>query len=191
MNRTKLVLTVSSLVVLSTFALAETPTPPRAYLQIVGAKQGTFKGEAARVAGTNYIAVLSFSYSVNAPFDPATGMATGKREHHPLIITKALDATSPQISGALASNETLTKVTLEFMQSSAAGKEMAYYTITLTNARISEVRQHMDQTNPGAAGSSVVPSEPMEDVSFTFEQMAVTSAVGQTMATDSWNAELK
>lgn len=141
--------------------------------------------------------MLSFSYQVTSPRDPATGLPTGKRQHQPLVITKTLDATSPQISNALANNETLTKVTLEFMTTpnaaqgagAAAGKEMPYYKITLTNATISDIHQHMDQTNPGAAGSSPVPSEPMEDVSFTFEQMTVTSAVGQTTTTDDWNAK--
>lgn len=195
MNRTRLVLTILVLACTSNLARAASATPPRAYIQIVGAVQGTFKGEATRIAGSNYIAVLSFNYEVTSPTDPATGLPTGKVKHQALVITKTLDATSPQINSALVKNENLTKVTIDFMTSpdattgAAGGKEIAYYTITLTNARISEVHQHMDQTNPGAAGSSIVPSEPMEDVSFTFEQMTVTSAVGQTTATDSWNVK--
>lgn len=195
MNRTQLMVTIAALVCVPSLARSVTPAPPRAYAQIVGAKQGTFKGEATRIAGTNYIAVLAFNYQITSPTDAATGLPTGKPKHQPIVITKTLDATSPQIYSALVSNETLTKVTIEFMtppdsSTGAAGsKEIPYYTITLTNARISDVHQHMDQTNPGATGSSIVPTEPMEDVSITFEQITVASAVGQTTAADSWSSK--
>jgi len=158
-------------------------------VKIEGTKQGTFKGEASLVAGKDYIPVLRFTYQVTSPRDAATGLPTGKRQHMPVVITKTLDATSPQIFGALVTNEVLTKVTIEFITTSTDGKELAYYVITLKNATVSDIHQHMDQTEAPAAGSAAVPTEPMEDVSFTFEEITVTSNVGQTSAVDDWNAK--
>ena len=200
MNRTKLVLFIAALACLPSMArsqVAAQTAPPRAYVKIVGKLQGTFKGEASRIAGNNYIAALGFGYEVISPRDPATGQVTGKAQHKPITFTKALDATSPQIFQALINNEELTQVTIEFMTAPAstagvgaagAGKELAYYTITLTNASVSAIHQHMDQSEGTVAGSSTVPLDPMEDVSLTFEKIAVTSNVGQTTAMDSWNA---
>lgn len=200
MNRAKLVLFIAAMACLPTPARSQAApqaVPPRAYVKIVGKVQGTFKGEASRIAGNNYIAALRFGYEITSPRDPATGLATGKRQHMPITFTKALDATSPQIFQAMVNNEMLTQVTIEFMTTSTpavgvgaaagASKELAYYTITLSNASVSDVHQHMDQAEASVAGGSIVPLEPMEDVSLPFEQITVTSNVGQTTATDSWN----
>ena len=95
MNRTKLVLFIAALACLPIPARSHVvgqATPPRAYVKIVGAKQGTFKGEAFRIAGINYIAALRFNYQITSPRDPATGLPSGKRQHMPITFTKVLDA---------------------------------------------------------------------------------------------------
>ena len=199
MNRTKIMLSIAALACLPMSARSQVtgqPAPPQAYVKIVGKVQGTLKGEASRIAGNNYIVALGFSYRATSPRDPATGQPSGKRQQMPITFTKALDATSPQIYQALITNEVLTQVTIEFMTTSAAAglgaaagaKELAYYTITLSNATVSDIHQHMDQAEATVAGSSTVPLDPMEDVSLTFEQITVTSNVSQTAATDSWTA---
>jgi type VI secretion system secreted protein Hcp len=190
MSRTKLALSVAVLA-LSFLPVRAQAAGDRAYVKIEGKTQGTFKGEATRVAGTNYIAVVRYSYEVTSPRDSATGQPTGRRQHMAVVITKALDATSPQIFQALATNEVLTQVTIEFLTTTVDGKEITYYTVTLKNATISDIHQHMNQTQGTAAGSSPVSTEPMEDVSFTFQDMTVASIVGQTTATDSWAAANK
>jgi type VI secretion system secreted protein Hcp len=188
--RTKLALSVAVLA-LSFLPVRAQAAADRAYVKIEGKTQGTFKGEATRVAGTNYIAVVRYNYEVTSPHDSATGQPTGRRQHMAVVITKALDATSPQIFQALATNEVLTQVTIEFLTSTVDGKEITYYTVTLKNATISDIHQHMNQTQATAASGSPVSTEPMEDVSFTFQDMTVASNVGQTTATDSWAASTK
>jgi len=190
MSRTKLVLFLAILASLLVPAGIQAASS-RAYVKIVGKTQGTFKGEATRVAGSNYINAYRFIYGATTPRDPSTGLPTGKRQYQPVTITKEIDATSPQIFQALATNETLTTVTIEFLTSSTDGKELTYYVVTLKNATVSEVHQHMDQVTATPAGTSDVPIEPLEDVSFTFEQIEVTSNVGQTTAADSWNTAAK
>jgi type VI secretion system secreted protein Hcp len=186
MTRTKLVLffaVLAGLLVPAGIQAAGT----RVYVKIVGKTQGTFKGEATRVAGTNYIDVYRYNYGVISPRDPSTGLPTGKRQQQSVIITKEIDATSPQIFQALISNETMTTVTIEFLTNSTDGKELTYYVVTLKNATIAEIHQHMDQASATSTGAPPVSTEPLEDVSFSFEQIEFTSNVGQTTAADSWN----
>jgi hypothetical protein len=41
--------------------------------------------------------VLAFQYGVKSPCDAATGQASGKRQHQPIVITKAWGTASPQL----------------------------------------------------------------------------------------------
>ena len=45
--------------------------------------------------GKPMIEIYGFSHEVIAPRDAASGVATGKRQHKPLTITKEIDASSP------------------------------------------------------------------------------------------------
>ncbi|MFZ0962955.1 MAG: type VI secretion system tube protein TssD [Terriglobia bacterium] len=157
-----------------------------AYVKIEGTKQGTFKGESAGSIGKDWIAVLAFSYEVKSPQDATTGQASGKRQHNPVVITKQIDSTSPQIYQAIVNNEVLTRVTIEFLTPQADGTQKVYYTITLTNVTVTDVHQHMDQLVPIPTGTNPLAIEPMEDVSFAFQSIEVVSAAGQTSALDSW-----
>lgn len=185
MNRTKLALFVAALAIV--LLPAHSPAAERAYAKIEGSKQGVFKGEAVRVAGRDYIPVIQFDYEIISPRDAASGLPTGKRQHKPIVITKTLDASSPQIFQAMINNETLTTVTIEFVTSNTEGKELVYYTIVLTNASIADVHQHMRLPEAVPAGSPTVLTEPMEDVAFSFQKITVTSTVGQTTSVDSWS----
>jgi len=185
MNRTKLALFVAILAL--AFFPARSPAAQRAYAKIEGSKQGVFKGEAVRIAGRDYIPVIQFGYEITSPRDAATGLPTGKRQHKPIVITKTLDASSPQIFQAMITNETLTTVNIDFVTTNTEGKELVYYTIALTNATIVDVHQHMSLPETVPAGSSTVPTEPMEDVSIVFQKISVTSTVGQSTGTDSWS----
>jgi type VI protein secretion system component Hcp len=63
---------------------------------IEGTKQGVF----AAAKGGN-IAGLRFGYTVKSPRDAATGQATGRRQHGPVVVTKMVGTASPQIFQAL------------------------------------------------------------------------------------------
>ena len=105
MTRTKLVLffaVLAGLLVPAGIQAAGT----RVYVKIVGKTQGTFKGEATRVAGTNYIDVYRYNYGVISPRDPSTGLPTGKRQQQSVIITKEIDATVQSLAQISESNAT-------------------------------------------------------------------------------------
>jgi hypothetical protein len=46
----------------------------------------------------NKPSVISFEYNVKAPRDVATGQASGKRQHKPILIRKEIDKATPQLS---------------------------------------------------------------------------------------------
>ena len=157
-----------------------------------GTKQGQFKGESVREAFRDKMEASAFVLEITSPRDVATGQASGKRQFKPLIITKEVGAASPQFLQALATNEVLQTVTLDFMKTNANGEEYIYYSIKLTNATVSAVRQY----TPGSAaagGSSAKHTgaadvQQMEDISFTFQQIEIENKDGKTMFTDSWGA---
>ncbi len=93
------------------------------YISIEGQKQGKFKGESGRGApngegtdngrglGRNKIAGVRFVSEASSPRDVATGQASGKRIHKPILVTKEWGAASPQLFQALVTNENLTDTT--------------------------------------------------------------------------------
>lgn len=140
------------------------------FAAIEGAKQGKFKGESALANHTEHIAVLDFSYALE--------FVSGKRQHGPITITKALGAASPQLFQAQVTREQLKTVEIQFVNSDGKGTDSAYYTIRLTNAVVSAIRQHC---MPKSADNAAIVAE---DVSFTFQRIEVQSKTGKTMAFD-------
>jgi len=160
------------------------------YITITGAKQGKFKGsgeaasEAAKLA-KGRIGGVKFSLETTSPRDIATGQASGKRMHKPISITKEWDAASPQLYNALVTNETLKKVLFEFVKPNPTGKEEIYYTITLTNAAVSNIHSYLDLTD--TSGDRYDAHE-LEDVSFVFQKIEIENKEAKTTAADDWAA---
>ena len=160
-------------------------------VSIKGKTQGAFKAETTQGQAKNKIAGLSFSYEVKSPRDAATGNASGKRQHSPVRIVKAVGAASPQIFQALVNNEVLTEVTFEFTKTNSNGEEYVYYQIKLTNASVASVRLFTKEDLSSAGGSSSKQSSslPMEleEVAFVFHKIEVENKDGKTMGMDDWS----
>ena len=123
------------------------------YVTIVARKQGQFKGESTRAAAKGKLEGLTFVSEVSSPRDAASGMATGRRMHSPVMFTKRWGAASPQLFQAAVTNEVLKSVLFEFLATDKAGKEHVFETVKLTNATISDVRRSLDEhTAEGARG---------------------------------------
>src|SRR5271170_8515231 len=110
-----------------------------AYLTLKGQKQGDIQGGVTQKGREHSILVHSFSHEIISPRDPASGLPTGKREHHPVHILKEIDQSSPPLWTALVNNENLVTWQLKFWAPSATGVETQIYTITLTNASIASI----------------------------------------------------
>ncbi len=119
---------------------------------------------------------IRFSGEIASSADVGTGALTGRRKHEPFVVTRELDEASPQLFQAAATNETL-NVLVELPTVGQDGKETVFYTITLTNATVSDYRMY---TAPLPEGGSNIFE--LEDVAFSFQQIAVKHCVAGTIA---------
>jgi type VI secretion system secreted protein Hcp len=158
-----------------TINAAAAPPHVTLYVKVVGKKQGTFKGDGLVAKGhADQMLASAFDYGLVSPRDIATGQASGKRQHKPVVITKEWGPSMPQFLQAAATHEQLTKVTME--DTSRTGVQRLHFVVTLTNASVSEVKQRlaMDLLT--------------EDLSFTFQKIQVEDKIGNTTFVDDWQS---
>ncbi len=138
-----------------------------AYITVVGAKQGQFKGEAVSAAAPVGSIHLT---SVVRQADAASGLASGRRQYSPITITREVDKASPLFAQALATNEVLKSVVITF-QGTGAGSGKDAQRIELTNATITGIRK---------SGNT-------ETITFDYPTIEVTWVGGGKSATDDWS----
>jgi type VI secretion system secreted protein Hcp len=165
------------------------PTP--AYMSIEGTTQGLITANAftADSVGNIYqeghedqVLVQAFRHEVIIPRDPQSGQPTGPRVHHPVIITKVFDKSSPLLFEALTSGEVLTKVEIKWYRTSMAGKQEHYFTHILTDAVIVDIDSSMPNCqDPGKAHFTH-----LEDVAMTYRKIEWTHEVAGTSGSDDW-----
>ncbi len=118
------------------------------------------------------LAFVDFDWSVISPYDPASGLATGKRQHKPVVLTIRADAASVMLLQALFTNENLSSVQLGFIHQGGA---VEYMTMKLTNARVVSVHRFSEG------------GEAYDDVAFTYHTIEWTWTDGGTTTEDDWN----
>jgi type VI secretion system secreted protein Hcp len=154
------------------------------YVSIKGTKQGQLKGSAHVPQSSQQpgrMAAIRFSGEIASAVDTTTGQASGKRQHQPFVVTRELDEASPQLFQAAATNETLQSVLLELLKTEiGGGTETVFYTILLTNATVSDYRWYAAPLPEG--GSDIFE---LEDVAFSFQQIAVGHNIAGTSASTS------
>ena len=161
-----------------------------AYLTLKGQKQGQIDGGVIQKGHEKTILVHSFTDEIDSPRDPASGLPTGKRQHQPIVILKELDKSTPLLWNALVNNENLTQFLLQVYAQGeggvigGVGAEVMIYTIALTNASISSMRQYMSDNE--IATNATLPVR--EEVSFTYQKITWTWVQGGITATDDWEA---
>lgn len=114
---------------------------PKAFLKLKGKTMGTIKGGVTQKGREGWIEVLATTHEITSPRDVATGQATGKRIHKPFVITKELDRSTPLLMECLVKNESLLEFELRYFTAIATGVEKNHFTIKLTNAFISNIKQ--------------------------------------------------
>jgi type VI secretion system secreted protein Hcp len=154
------------------------------YISIDGQKQGKFTGDADGKNHAQKIAGVRFFSETVSPRDTATGHASGKRIHRPILFTKEWDKSTPLIFQALVTNETLKSVLFEFVRADdKTGQEEVHFKVKLTNASIASMKSYLDLTD--ASGDSYDAHE-LEDVELTFQKIELEDVDGKTMAVDDW-----
>jgi len=155
---------------------------PTAYLRLAGQKQGSITGSVTSKSHQGTIAVIALSHEIVSPRDAASGLPAGKHMHKPFVITKELDQSSPLLYNLLTRNETITTWELMFWRQDIRGVEKYYYSVQLTNARVSNiVFGRSDYRNPDLDKQKVY-----EEVAFTYEKIAWTWVDGGITAEDDW-----
>jgi type VI secretion system secreted protein Hcp len=145
------------------------------YVTIEGTKQGKFKGDDATSQSKSEF--FDYSFSLSQPIDATSGQATGKAKYGAVTIVKKNGYSTPQIIQALTTNEVLKSVLIEFVKIQSDGMQVVYYTVKLTNARISRVNQTCNNEQPSLKQGSF----PLDEVSFVFQKIEIEHKEGKTM----------
>lgn len=155
-----------------------------AYLRMTGEIQGEIRGSTTLADREGSIMVIAFEHEMTSPRDAATGMPTGKRQHHAITITKEIDRSSPRLMRMLINNERITEWELRFWQPSKGGKEEQYYTIRLEDASVSAIRQEMlNNRYP-----ENMEHKEREHISFCYRRIVWSYVDEGISAEDSWEA---
>ena len=117
------------------------------------------------------VPIVGIVSEVESPTDATSGLPTGKRQHKPFIVRRAIDGRSESLLGSATSNGQLNEVKIELVQPGAA---VPYATYTLTDVAIASYR------HSGAGGSAVT-----EEITFTYQKIALKH--GTAMASDDWS----
>ena len=162
-----------------------------AYMSVTGEKQGLITAGAftAMSVGNTYqsdyedqVMVQAFSHQVIIPRDPQSGQPTGQRIHKALCITKVFDKASPLLLAALTTGEKMTEVIIKWYRTSASGTQEHYYTTTLEDAIIVEIKDYMHNCQDPENSHFTH----LEDVHFTYRKITWTHEVCGTSGSDDW-----
>ena len=149
--------------------------PMTAYLTLTAKAQGAIKGNVTAKGREGAIALLAVAYEISVPLDPTTGLPGGKRQHKPIVVSKAIDETSPNFLKALVTNEILTTVKIDFWRP-APETAAPYFSIALTNAVLTDVKLN---------SSADEATSEIEQLQFVYQSIVWTWTPSGTSAQDS------
>jgi type VI secretion system secreted protein Hcp len=158
-----------------------------AYLRLEGERQGEIEGSVTQKGRERSILVIAFTHEVTSPRDTVTGLATGRRQHGPLVITKEIDRATSPLHAAQAGNESFKRWELDLYTSqlhvgAGSGAEVLYFTIKLTNASIASFRTEM----PNNKHADLAKLNTFEEIAFTYQTIEWTWTDGGLSAVDDW-----
>jgi type VI secretion system secreted protein Hcp len=140
--------------------------PLPAHLTLEGVNQGKIVGSCDQEGREGTILVQALDHEVSIPRDAQTGLATGKRVHHPLTVLKALDRSTPLLYQALTSGEHMKSVEIKWYRIDSGGAEEHYFTTRLEDAIIVSIRPIIKNCLEPA--SQDLPH--LEEVAFTYRK---------------------
>jgi type VI secretion system secreted protein Hcp len=135
---------------------------------MTGTTQGAIQGFNTMAGHEDEIMGHALEQQVYIPYNRETGKPKGLRIHGPLKINKSFDKASPALYKACVTGEVLSEVVLKFYRIDPSGTEENYFTITLEDAIIVEIKPHM----LNHFKEEDARYDHMEDVSFTYERVS-------------------
>jgi type VI secretion system secreted protein Hcp len=154
-----------------------------AYLTLTGERQGPIVGSCKQKGREDTILVQAVDHEVSIPRDSQTGLATGKRVHHPLTILKAVDRSSPLLYMALTSGEHMKAAEIKWYQINEKGQEENYFTTSLEDAIIVSVKAFKKNCQDPAQAHL----GDMEEVSFTYRKIIWRAIRDGVESEDDWS----
>jgi len=125
------------------------------------------------------------------PYDAASGLPTGKREHNPIVVTKEKDSASPLLLNAHYAQEVFASLNLSFVRPSSGAGEQVYATISLTNGAIVGYKTYHglqpSPVNHPRPGSMSVHTNELEEFELVFQKITYTNILNSTSTADDWN----
>jgi len=166
------------------------PSPIYAWFE--GANQGAIEGwgswpgEDDQEGREGSSLIQQFDHEITIPRDPQSGLASGRRVHHPVRIVKRLDKASPKLLQALCQGERFTTVTFKWFRTdpTGAGGQQHYFTTELQEAVICQMKQWFPITSDQAKSNY----SHFEDVAFTYRKIIWTWEDGGIQTEDDWKA---
>lgn len=127
--------------VLTASVPAKGATPGHFLLNMTFKTQGKITASATGKPGTSSsdgIPCQGFRIAEPNLYDAASGLASGKRMHDPVVLTREVDSSSPKLYHAYATGETFTIAKLVFPKTSG-GKVVSVNTLELTDGLILKI----------------------------------------------------
>lgn len=134
----------------------------------------------------NTIECLYVEAGVSTAREAGSALATGRRQHHPIMIRKRIDKATPLIAKALCENQVI-EGQFKFYRPNPTGDGTTeqFYTIEIKKGRIGSVRSWVPDTI--VPGTSTEP--PQEEVSFVYGVITWTYTNGGITHTDTWDQQ--
>jgi type VI secretion system secreted protein Hcp len=119
----------------------------------------------------NSIECVYYEQAVATAREAGSGMATGRRQYHPLVVRKRIDKSSPLIAKALCNNEVI-EGTFKFFRPNPTGDGTTeqFYSVQIRQGRVASIKQVVPDTIEPATSTE----PPLEEVAFVFHTIAWT-----------------
>ena len=150
-------------------------------LIITGEEQGLIEGSCELEDREDTILVQGFDHVVEIPTD-SRGVASGRRVHRAMTLTKEIDKSTPMLYQALCTNEMLTEVILNWYRLDGTGEYEKYFYITMENAFITRIRPWV----PNVLDRANETMKHMEDISLSYEKIIWTWEPDGIEYEDAW-----
>ena len=151
------------------------------FVTINGAHQGFFHGESIQKGHERQITGLKYNYSVTVPIirdGGGGGESVGRPRQGPVVFEKEWGAATTQIYQALITGERLKTVTFEFYSVDPEGGQRQAFRVTLTNALIVSIHQHVGDTQH----DSTLDTRRYEDVTLSFQKIEIADETSSAIA---------
>lgn len=132
----------------------------------------------------NSIECLFFEAGIRTAREAGSGVASGRRQHEPLLIRKRIDKSTPLIAKALCENQVI-EGKFKFFRPNPTGDGTTeqFYTVEIKKGRVASQRQWVPDTIVPASSSE----PPMEEITFVFHTIMWTYTNGGITHEDTWD----